>query len=276
MLFKRRKILVITLVLFLFLLLALSLYLRTKYIVPVLMYHYVVEDKELAKEDKRVVTVSAFARQMRFLKVNNYNVINLDGLAYLIKEKKRIPKNTVVITFDDGHLDNYKNAYPILKKYNLPAAMFVIVDKLSQPNFMTVEQIKEMSDSGLITIGSHTLTERYLPKIKEESELKSEIFDSKHRLEAILNRPVNCLSYPIGGFNEKVRQMVIDAGYGVAVTTSPGLCYPNDDIFAIKRVRISESSSNYFVFWFETSGFYKYILELRKNHENLKQKQYDD
>ncbi|MDD5355814.1 MAG: polysaccharide deacetylase family protein, partial [Candidatus Omnitrophica bacterium] len=223
----------------------------------------------------RVVTVSAFDRQMRFLKLNNYNVITLEGLAYLIKEKKRIPKNTVVITFDDGHMDNYENAYPILKKYNLPATMFVIVDKLSQPNFMTIEQIKEMSGSGLVTIGSHTLTERYLPKIKEENDLKSEIFDSKHKLEAILNRPVNCFSYPIGGFNKKVRQLVIDSGYSVAVTTSPGLNYPNDDPFAIKRVRISESSNNYFVFWFETSGLYKYLLELRKNNDYLKQKKND-
>jgi peptidoglycan/xylan/chitin deacetylase (PgdA/CDA1 family) len=234
------------------------------------MYHYVIEDSALAKKDKRVVTVKSFDKQMRFLKLNNYNVISLEELASLMRAKKKIPQNTVVITFDDGHLDNYITAYPILKKYNLPAAMFVIVDYLSSTNFMTKEQIREMSDSGLITIGSHTLTEKYLPKIKEKSILKKEIFESKKKLESILGRPVNCFSYPIGGFNESIRQMVIDAGYSVAVATSPGLDYPNDDPFAIKRVRISENSKNLFIFWFEISGTYKYFLELRKNNKQAK------
>jgi len=270
------KVISILLIVFLSLVLLLGLYLRTKYLNPVSMYHYVVEDSALAKKDKRVVTVKSFDRQMRFLKVNNYNVISLEELVGLIKTNSKIPNKTVVITFDDGHLDNYTNAYPILKKYNLPATMFVIVDYLSSPNFITKEQIKEMSDSGLVIIGSHTLTEKYLPKIKDEAILKKEIFESKRKLELILGKPVNCFSYPIGGFNEKIRQMVIDAGYGVAVATSPGLNYPNDDTFAIKRVRISESSKNLFIFWFEISGTYKHLLELRKNNEQLRYKKYDE
>jgi len=272
MTFRVIKVISISLITFLLITLFIGLYLRTKYLNPVLMYHYVVEDAALAKKDKRVVTVKSFDKQMRFLKANNYNVISLEALVSLIRAKKKIPQNTIVITFDDGHLDNYTNAYPILKKYNLQATMFVIVDYLSSPNFMTQEQIKEMSDSGLVTIGSHTLTEKYLPKIKEENVLKREIFESKNKLESILGKPVNCFSYPIGGFNKAIRQMVIDAGYGVAVATIPGLNYPNDDPFAIKRVRISESSKSLFIFWFEISGTYKYFLELRKNSEQAKQK----
>ena len=275
MTFRVVKILSVSLIIFLSLALFIGLYLQTKHINPVLMYHYVVEDRALAKKDKRVVTVKALEKQMRFLKVNNYNVIPLEEFADLLKAKKKIPENTVVITFDDGHLDNYTNAYPILKKYNLPATMFVVVDYLSNPNFMTREQIREMSDSGLITIGSHTLTEKYLPGINDKGLLKREIFDSKERLESILDKPVNCFSYPIGGFNKEIRQMVIDAGYSLAVATSPGLKYPNDDTFALKRVRISESSRNLFVFWFEIAGSYKYLLELRKNNDQLKQKNHE-
>jgi peptidoglycan/xylan/chitin deacetylase (PgdA/CDA1 family) len=150
--------------------------------------------------------------------------------------------------------------------------MFVVVDSLSHPNFMTEGQIIQMSGSGLVTIGSHTLTEKYLPTIKEKQELKREIFDSKAKLEAILSRPVTCFSYPIGGFNKEIRQMAVDAGYRVCVATSPGLYYPNDDLFALKRVRISQNSENLFILWFETSGLYKYLLELRKNHESPKGK----
>ncbi|MDD5618273.1 MAG: polysaccharide deacetylase family protein [Candidatus Omnitrophica bacterium] len=267
MLIKLARRLSAAIIISLLLVLALGLYLRANYINPVLMYHYVIEDKALAKKDKRVITTTTFEKQMRFLKTNKYNVITLEEFARLLKEKKEISRNTVVITFDDGHLDNYQNAYPILKKYNLPATMFVIVDRLSQPNFMTRKQIKEMSDSGLVTIGSHTLTEAYLPKVEEKDRLKREIFDSKKKLEAILDKPVNCFSYPIGGFNKEIRQMAIDAGYGVAVSTSPGFRYPNDDPFVIKRIKISESSNNSFIFWFEISGLYKHILELRKDNK---------
>ena len=272
--FRIIKISSIVFILSLSLILAFGLFLRTKYINPVLMYHYV-EDTKLAKKDKRIVTPESFEKQMRFLKVNDYNVISLEDFSELLKEKKEAPRNTVVITFDDGHLDNYEIAYPILKKYGLKATMFVIVDYLNEPNFMTEEQIREMSSSGLITIGSHTLTEPHLPSLTDKDRLGREIYRSKKKLEDILDRPVNCFSYPIGGINEEIRQMVIDAGYAVAVATSPGLKYPNDDPFAIKRVRISENSKNLFVFWFETSGLYKYLLEVRKYHETNRKKDGD-
>jgi peptidoglycan/xylan/chitin deacetylase (PgdA/CDA1 family) len=148
--------------------------------------------------------------------------------------------------------------------------MFIITDFISKQGFVTEEQIREMNESGLITIGSHTLTEPHLPSIKDENELKRQIYDSKVKLEAILKKPVNCFSYPIGGFNDRIRELVIDAGYELAVATSPGLNYSNSDPFAIKRVRISEGSKNLFVFWFETSGLYKFLLELRKNYNTSK------
>lgn len=264
--FRIVKIFSIMLILFLLIILGFGLFLRTKYINPVLMYHFVLDSRDV-KKNKLIVTPSTFEKQMHFLKVNNYNVISLEEFANFIKQKNKIPKNTLVITFDDGHLDNYTNAYPILKKYGFPATIFVITNYISKSGYVTEEQIKEMDNSGLITIGSHTLNHKHLPSINNIDELKKEIYDSKNKLEAILNRPVNCFSYPVGGFNKEIKNMVIDAGYTVAVSTSPGLSYPNDDPFAIKRIRISESSKNLFVFWFESSGFYKVLLEIRKNSQ---------
>jgi len=238
-------------------------YLNKKYIPAVLMYHYV-KDSSIVEHDKRYIRPQTFDKQMKFLKDRKYNVIPLEKFAASLKEKKPMPRDTIVITFDDGHLDNYQYAYPILKKYNLPATMFIIVGEIGQKDSMTLEQIREMSDSGLITIGSHTVSHEHLPSIKDKERIKNEIVLSKQVLEAIIKKPVNCFSYPIGGFNEEIRQMVIDAGHTTAVSTSPGLNYPNNDPYAIKRVRISESSSNLFTFWFEASGLYKHLLELRK------------
>ena len=257
-------------IIFCVILIAGGLYLRAHYIGPVLMYHYVVDTPQ-AKKDKRIIKPRSLEQQLRFLKENQYNVIGINEYAKLLKENQFIPRNTVVITFDDGHLDNYTYAYSLLKKYNLPAAMYVIVDEISQSGYMTREQLIEMSDSGLVTIGSHGLKGEHLPSMQED-QYRKEIYDSKKKLEAILQKPVESFSYPIGGFNEHIRRMVIDAGYRCAVATSPGVDYPNNDIFAIKRIRISESSSNLFVFWFETSGLYKYILEKRKAYEIKRKK----
>ncbi|MFC1646553.1 polysaccharide deacetylase family protein [Candidatus Omnitrophota bacterium] len=160
--FKIVKIISIITILFLLLILGFGLFLRHIYLKPVLMYHYIV-DTDLAEKDKRIVRPRTFEQQMSFLKVNEYNVISLEEFAVYLREKKQVPRNTVVLTFDDGHLDNYEEAYPILKKYGLKATMFVIVDSLDKPNFVTKKQIVEMSNSGLITIGSHTLGERHLP-----------------------------------------------------------------------------------------------------------------
>ena len=229
------------------------------------MYHYV-QDSSIVEHDKRYIRPLTFDKQMKFLKDHKYNVIPLEEFANSLKEKKPMPRDTIVITFDDGHIDNYQYAYPILRKYNLPATMFIITGEIGKENFLTLEQIKEMSDSGLITIGSHTVSHKHLPSLQDKERIRKEIILSKQVLEAIIKKRVNCFSYPIGGFNEEIRQMVIGAGYTIAVATSPGLNYPQDDPFAIKRVRISESSSNLFTFWFEASGLYKHLLELRKEN----------
>jgi len=76
-------------------------------------------------------TVESFEGQMRYLK-NNYNPISLEQAIDLMKIKNKLPDNSVAITFDDGYKDNYTNAYPILKKYNIPATIFLTVGAIEE------------------------------------------------------------------------------------------------------------------------------------------------
>ncbi|MBU3958968.1 MAG: polysaccharide deacetylase family protein, partial [Candidatus Omnitrophica bacterium] len=181
------------------------------------------------------------------------------------RHKKRIPPKSVAITFDDGYKNNYTYAFPILKKYNLPAMIFIITNEVGRPggDRLSWDEISQMRDSGLITFGSHALGPEPLTNIKSEEQLRREIFDSRKVLREKLSQKVNIFSYPGGGFNAQIRQLVIDAGYKGAVTTSPGKKFPNDDIFALKRLRISATCDNLFVFWIESSGFYTFIKEHR-------------
>lgn len=92
----------------------------------ILMYHKVDKDK--------------FDTQMRYLK-KNYNVISLYELISTLKSNHTFAKNTAVITFDDGYLDNYRNAYPILKKYGLPATIFVVSGLIGTKKFAWWDKI---------------------------------------------------------------------------------------------------------------------------------------
>ena len=256
---SKRRIIVISLIIVL--ILGGKIFINQHYVLPIVMYHSV--SPAAVKENRLQVSVKHFARQMRFLKKNNYNVLRLEELADLIKNKNKIPPRTIALTFDDGYKDNYKYAFPILKKYNLPATMFVIVKEIGRSDRLSWQEIREMQNSGLVSIGSHCLGPEPLVNIKTAAALKEEIFESKNILERKLGREVTMFSYPEGRFNPKIKELVIQAGYKLAVTTSPGKKFADDDVFALKRLRISGTSNNLFVFWFEISGIYTFIKEHR-------------
>lgn len=256
---KCKRLISILVIIFLLSFAGINFY-QKNYVLPILMYHSVSPDA--TAKNRLTVSPEAFERQIGFLK-RYYYVLPLEYLAGLVKEKKKIPSRALAITFDDGYRDNYTYVFPILKKYNLPATIFVIINEIGRPDRLSWDEIKTMQDSGLITFGSHALGPEPLINIKSEAQLKREIFDSKNILEEKLARPVNTFSYPGGFFNPKIRQWVIDAGYKFAVATSPGKKFPSDDTYILKRLRISSTSNSLFVFWIETSGIYTFIKEHR-------------
>lgn len=234
------------------------LWARQYYVVPIVMYHKV---DDTAGISKLSVCPASFREQMRFLKTRNYNVVKLEDLPGLIK-KGRIPYKTIAITFDDGYENNYMCAYPVLKEFGIPATIFIVPALVGIEDYLTWDQVVEMSESGVISIGSHTMTHAWLPGLPEQ-RLDVEIIDSRRAIESHIRKPISSFSYPLGGFNERVRDKVIKAGYSIAVATNPGKRYPRHDLFAMKRLRISRTSDNLFVYWIEISGFYTWIKEHR-------------
>jgi peptidoglycan/xylan/chitin deacetylase (PgdA/CDA1 family) len=227
----------------------------------ILMYHSI--GKPVHGNSSLDVSEEVFERQMRFLSRYHYRVIPLAELADLLKEKKRIPWRTVVLTFDDGFEDNYTKAYPILKKYHLPATIFIIVNRIGKKGFMVPAIIKEMSDSGLITIGAHTNNHFYLPFILDAKVLWDEIYGSKAALEKMVDKPVDAFCYPSGGYTPAIKKIVQKAGYKVAVTTFPYQGLAQEDLYAIKRIKVTENSGDLFVFFIQTSGYFIRMKELQ-------------
>lgn len=236
-----------------------GVFLKTAYVVPVAMYHSI---DYRDKETKLSVRPESFARQMEYLHKHRYNVVGLDTIAAYLEKKEPVPPRTLAITFDDGFYNNYQYAFPVLRKYRIPATIFVIVGKIGTPGYVGWKELKEMSDSGLVTIGSHTMSHLWLPAMGTK-QLTYELKASKEALEQGLGRSVDYLCYPIGAHDDRVERAAKEAGYTCAVATNPGRRAPASDIYAIKRIKISRTSDNLIAFWLETSGYYTWIKEQR-------------
>jgi peptidoglycan/xylan/chitin deacetylase (PgdA/CDA1 family) len=185
-------------------------------------------------------------------------------MAEMIAKKSKLPPKTVALTLDDGTEDNFLLAFPVLKEYGLKATIFLIYGQMDRPGWLKWEEIKSMQESSLVEFASHTSAHAYLPGVSSEEALRKEIFDSKKALEEKLGRKVSGFSYPVGGFNPRVRQLVIDAGYSYAATVRPGKRFPDDDLFALKRIRVSHAPFWLISYWIKLSGYYTSILESRR------------
>jgi peptidoglycan/xylan/chitin deacetylase (PgdA/CDA1 family) len=225
---------------------------KTSYEVPILMYHHVDFNPE---HSSIYVSPDIFESQMEFLKVHGYKVLPLEEIAASVKAKKKFSPKTIAITFDDGYLDNIKNAFPVLRKMGFPATIFMITENIGKEEWLSEEDLKILSESG-ISIGSHTARHRFLPEISEPELIEQELLEPKKRLEEILGKPVTLFSYPAGGFRPAIEQMVKQAGYEGAVTTN--YASQANDPYAMRRIKITERGGNLFNFWFKTSGFYSF------------------
>lgn len=230
-----------------------GLWIKDRYVVPIITYHHIgpCMDPVLALN---TVSTESFEYQMAFLKTRGYQVIAFDELVEGIKQNRKFARNTVVIHFDDGYDNNYTNAFPILKKYQLPAMVFLVSDAIGvKKGFMTWAQVKEMEASGVLA-GAHTRTHQYLPRLTREQAI-DQIAGSKRVIEEQLGHPIFHMVYPSGGFNDDVKLLVKEAGYKAAATTNRGRDKLNRDLFELNRIRMKDSDSG-LALWAKLSGYY--------------------
>lgn len=224
------------------------------------MYHMICESKDV-KEKPFCCHPKAFRQQMAYLKKAGYKVIAMDELAdhiastngtnQLIQPAK--PHKVVVITFDDGCLDTYENALPILKQFDFTATVFIVSGLVGKRNqwlkeeeypekpLMGWPEIREMKDWG-VTIGSHTINHRRLSTLNYE-DARNEIEGSKKFLEDRLGVSTNHFAYPYGDFNDSTVKMVIEADYKSACSVKSGFNSKKDSFFELRRLDIFGTDS---------------------------------
>ena len=195
----------------------------------ILLYHRIAEPEHDIY--KLSVSPENFENQLIYLS-EKFKIISLSELANSLKSK-RLNKDCLIITFDDGYADNLYNALPILEKHGIPATIFVITGKIgdSTPFFweesalekdrgrcVNLEELKKLSSSKFIEIGAHTVNHLKLSGIGAEEQDK-EIAGSKQTLNKLLDIPISSFAYPFGGkeaFDEDIVNLVRKNGFDYA------------------------------------------------------------
>ncbi|HEU0304875.1 MAG TPA: polysaccharide deacetylase family protein [Gaiellaceae bacterium] len=220
-------------------------YRRLRRGVLILMYHGIGAPGE--PPSRYVVPAARFRRQMEWLKRRRYNVIALEELLRARAAYRLAPPKSVVITLDDGYLDNLTRAKPILEQLGLPATIFLVsaggeangwstTPGVAGRPLMSLDGAREACDA-LLSFGAHSMTHPKLPQVSPE-EARREIEGSKRELEAALAVPVTTFAYPYGEVDADVRDAVVAAGFAAACSTRPGRNRPADDDFALRRVEV--------------------------------------
>ncbi len=206
----------------------------TGYRVPVLMYHAVSDN--IWGIPELFVSPANMEAQLKALVQNGYTAITFEDLDHISSISK-----PVMLTFDDGYLDNYTELYPLLKKYNVKATFFVIVDAIGNSRSMTKAQLKELSDSGLVSIQSHTMTHGYLDQMNA-SQLEHETYDSMLAIARITGKQPFVLCYPSGRNSALARSYTAKYyQYGLCMG---GTCYRTGAApYLIYRYYISRTTS---------------------------------
>lgn len=177
--------------------------------------------------------VDYFEQQMKFLK-QNYDVVSLSDLL-------KSDKGGVAITFDDGYMDVFTNAYPIMKRNGITGTIFILGDDKkanrsemeNDLDFMTKSEIKILNNSGW-EIGSHTNTHANLHKLSTD-ELVYEISTSKKKIENRIGVDVKYFAYPKGKYSDEIIKIVAQSGYSYAFTVDSGF-YNDKNIYKITRL----------------------------------------
>ena len=213
--------------------------------IPVIMYHSIADNNKNAGKHGIYVTKELFETHLHYLHSKGYQTLYFSDLKKIIDSAIR--GKYILITFDDGYEDNYYNALPVLKKYNMKATVFLVADKTYNEwdcknpgdveyKLLDKNLINKMANEGIM-FGSHTLSHPDLTLLNR-SDIAKEISESKKILEEKVGREITAFAYPYGKLNAEVKSAVRNAGYQFGIATDSGPLAIHEDFFEIRRIII--------------------------------------
>jgi len=211
--------------------------------IPVITYHRVHSyATELVKSlPDLTVEPSVFFAEMKALVDNGYHSVTIRQLFDALYRGGALPSKPVLISADDGYVDDVRTILPILRRFGLRATFFVITARDTQAGFLTASQMRELDGAGM-DVEDHTMSHVDL-RLRSGSVLAQQIGGSKTVLQGILGHPVSAFAYPFGAFNTAVIAAVRRAGYAMAFTTQAGESASTASPYTIPRIHIGRSET---------------------------------
>lgn len=206
-------------------------------IAPILLYHHVGENEN---SSRYIVSVRDFEAQMRSLRQWGYTTIPLSLLVQALTGGAMLPPKPIVISFDDGYMDIYRNAFPVLQENGFTGIAYIITDQLEIGGYMHTAEMKNLLGAGW-EIGSHTQTHTSLRA--SQVDLQGEIFDSRRWLETDLGEVVSSFSFPYGLTSPYATLLVRDTGYTSAVGLGGFYRHSLKTQFYLSRIEIRGDTS---------------------------------
>jgi peptidoglycan/xylan/chitin deacetylase (PgdA/CDA1 family) len=210
--------------------------------IPILMYHYVryVDAGVDPLGYNLSVTPEQFDAQLGWLRAAGYEAVRMDAVAACVRGVGPCPARGVALTFDDGYMDAYTDALPILQRHGYTATFYIVSGFVGQPGYMGWDEIRALRNAGM-EIGAHSVSHPDLTSLGLE-DLRLQVGESGAAIASALGQPVQSFCYPAGRFSPTVAAVVAEAGFSSATTTNPD--GPQGDPFALPRLRISGGLSH--------------------------------
>lgn len=199
----------------------------------VLMLHHV-DDGNITPVSDCIIQYDQFIRLLKqdrkFMQMSDYLTFKAQN------------NGKYLLTFDDGLEDVFRVVYPVLKDREIPFTIFVPVDLLDTPGYISIEQLKEMAKDPLVTIGSHGVSHRVMTTLSV-GEQELELVESKKTLQRIIGKSVDVYAYPHGQFNSDTIKLLkklnlYKAAFGV--TGHPTNCFTESNRFDLPRFNIKD------------------------------------
>ena len=213
----------------------------------IILYHHVATNTPSSTS----ISPDDFRAHLEYLRDNQLNVIRLDSLIENLKNNRQLPDRAVSITFDDGYLSIYEEAFPLLQSFNFPFALFVSSDPLNrkQANYMSWDQVREMSEAGAL-VANHMVEHPYmLNRFDREGQQqwlerqRSELLVAEETITRETGQSHRYLAYPYGEFNPAIKSMLAGLDF-IGLAQNSGAVGFNSDFLALPRYPLASIYAN--------------------------------
>jgi peptidoglycan/xylan/chitin deacetylase (PgdA/CDA1 family) len=211
--------------------------------VPILTWHRVhLFATELTKSiPDETVEPSVFRAEIDALASHGYHSVTQLQLFNALFHGARLPARPVMLSVDDGYVDDVTNILPVLRAHHMVATFYIITGRFHEPGFVNQTEVRRLDDAGM-DIGAHTRTHVPLNAIPT-AEMKNQVLGSRDDLRRVLGHPVQWFAYPFGAFSPAVEDELRRAGFVLAVTTEGGTTESSLAPLTMPRIHVGRTET---------------------------------